>query len=158
MKKRNFENKAGKTGFFAMLLALVGISATSCWPVCMYGTPSAEWSVKGKVIDEAGEPVPGLQVALGNRVDNEPGVIYDENYYPLDTLKTGPDGTYQIVRNGFPLSQLQVDVKDIDGEANGGEFQDVTLVVKDFQFEDGDGAWYSGHADINVPDIVVKKK
>jgi len=51
-----------------------------------------------------------------------------------------------------------VEVKDIDGEANGGEFHDASVIVKDFKFEDGDGAWYSGHADINVPDIIVYKK
>ena len=158
MKKCNQRKRTKKSGFFAMLLALVGIGTTSCWPVCMYGTPSAEWSVKGKVIDDAGRPVPGLQVALGNRVDNEPGVIYDQNYWPLDTLTTGPDGVYQVNSSGFPLSKLQVDVKDIDGEANGGEFADAAVIISDFKFEGGDGAWYDGHADINVPDIVVKKK
>lgn len=49
-------------------------------------------------------------------------------------------------------------MKDIDGEANGGEFADAAVIISDFKFEGGDGAWYDGHADINVPDIVVKKK
>jgi len=162
MKARNHRIRTrirpGKTGLLATLLALVGLGATSCWQICMYGSPTAEWKVKGKVVDEAGNPVPGLQVALGNRVDNEPGVIYDKNYWPLDTLQTGPDGVYEVHSGGFPLSKLQVDVKDIDGEANGGEFQDASLVVTDFQFKDGDGSWYEGVADINVPDITVKKK
>ena len=158
MKKHKSHIRKERSGLFALLLALVGIGTTGCWQICMYGTPSAEWAVKGKVIDESGKPVPGLQVALGNRMDNEPGVIYDQNYWPLDTLKTDPDGVYQVVSSGFPLSKLQVDVTDIDGEANGGEFNDVTLVISDFTFEDGKGAWYAGRADINVPDIVVKKK
>ena len=158
MKKHKSHIRKERSGLFTLLLALVGIGTTGCWQICMYGTPSAEWAVKGKVIDESGKPVPGLQVALGNRMDNEPGVIYDQNYWPLDTLKTGPDGVYQVVSSGFPLSKLQVDVTDIDGEANGGEFNDVTLVISDFTFEDGKGAWYAGRADINVPDIVVKKK
>lgn len=156
MKTHKSHTRKEKGGFFALLLALVGISMTGC--VCMYGSPTADWAVKGKVIDENGQPVPGLQVALGNRMDNEPGVIYDENYWPLDTLQTGPDGVYQVVSSGFPLSKLQIDVKDIDGEANGGEFYDATLVISDFKFEEGKGPWYSGHADIQVPDIVVKKK
>ena len=157
MKSRNHRIRPRKTGLFATLLALVGIGATSCWPVCMYGTPSANWTVKGKVIDETGNPVPGLQVVLGNRFDNEPGVIYDQNYWPLDTLQTGPDGIYQIRSGGFPLSKLQIDVKDIDGPDNGGEFGDASIVVSDFTYKGGDG-WYEGSAGINVPDIIVKKK
>lgn len=140
-----------------MLLALLGLSATGCIIPCMYGTPHADWTVKGKVVDENGAGVSGLQVILGNRYENTAQVIYDENYWPLDTLTTGSDGTYNVEQNGFPINQLQVDIKDIDGEAGGGEFADVTLIVKDFQFEDGKG-WYSGHAEINVPDIIVKKK
>ena len=158
MKRHKFMKRKEKGGFFALLLALVGIGSTGCWQVCMYGSPTAEWSVKGKVIDEAGKPVPGLQVVLGNRTDNEPGVIYDQNYWPLDTLKTGPDGVYQVTDQGFPLSKLQVDVTDVDGAANGGEFNSASVVVSDFKFKNGDGAWYSGHADIAIPDIVVKKK
>ena len=76
---------------------------------------------------------------------------------PLDTLYTGMDGTYHTEEHGFPLNQLQVDIHDVDGPAEGGEFTDVTLIIKDFEFEGGKG-WYSGHAEINVPDIIVKKK
>jgi len=144
-------------GFFALLLSLIGLGTTGCAP-CMYGTPSADWSVKGRVVDETGRPVSGLQVVLGNRTDNEPGVIYDTNYWPLDTLQTASDGVYQILSSGFPLSKLQIDVHDIDGDANGGEFADASIVINDFKFKEGDGVWYSGHADINVPDIIVKKK
>lgn len=147
------------TGFISLLLALLGLGTTGCifFPV-MYGSPSAEWSVKGKVVDESGKSVPGLQVVLINHYENSASVIYDQNDWPLDTLRTGTDGSYEAARHGFPLQQLKVEVKDIDGEANGGEFHDASVIVKDFKFEDGDGAWYSGHADINVPDIIVYKK
>ncbi len=154
---KSFPSK--KSGFFTLLLGLLGFSVTSCFITPdMYGCPTAEWKVKGKVVDETGQGVPGLQVALGNRTDNETGVIYDQNYWPLDTLQTGPDGIYEVQSGGFPFSKLQIDVKDIDGEANGGEFQDASLVVTDFKFKGGDGSWYSGVADINVPDIIIKKK
>lgn len=147
----------GKTGFISMLLAVFGLSASSCIP-CMYGSPTADWTVKGKVIDEQGKGVPGLQVILGNRYEDSAEVIYDQNYWPLDTLTTGTDGMYGVDRGGFPINRLQVDIHDIDGEENGGEYADVTLIIKDFEFKDGDRSWYEGHAEINVPDIVVKKK
>ena len=145
-----------KSSFFSMLLALLGVGASSCIFItpCMYGSPRAEWSVKGKVVDAAGKPVPGLQVVLGNRY----GANYDQEYWPLDTLQTGPDGVYQVQSGGFPLSKLQVDVHDIDGPDNGGEFLDAMVYVTDFKFENGDGAWYSGSAEINVPDITVTRK
>ena len=95
---------------------------------------------------------------LNNHFQNNQDVIYDQNDWPLDTLKTRSDGTYEIEQDGFPIQQLKVEVEDIDGEAGGGEFQKATLVVRDIQYKGGDKAWYSGHADINVPDIVVHKK
>ena len=58
MKTHKSHTRKEKGGFFALLLALVGISTTGC--VCMYGSPTADWAVKGKVIDENGQPVPGL--------------------------------------------------------------------------------------------------
>lgn len=148
-----------KNSFFSLLLGLLGLSATSCIiPIpSMYGSPNAQWSVKGRVIDEDGRGVPGLQVALGNQIENEPGIIYDQNYWPLDTLRTDTDGVYQVHSGGFPLSNLQIDVKDVDGEANGGDFADVSLLVREIEFEGGKG-WYEGNAEINVPDIIIKKK
>lgn len=140
-----------------MLLALLGVSATSCIFPCEYGTPSADWTVKGKVVDEAGKPVAGLQVVLGNQYENSEQVIYDQNYWPLDTLQTGTDGIYMADQRGFPLNYLRIDVQDIDGEAGGGEFADASLIVRDFEYKDGKG-WYEGHAEINVPDIIVHKK
>lgn len=148
-----------KSSFFSMLLALLGVGASSCifLTPCMYGSPSADWSVKGRVLDENGKRVPGLQVILGSRYENSENVIYDQNYFPLDTLYTGMDGSYHMEGHGFPLNQLQVDIHDVDGPSEGGEFTDVTLIIKDFEFEGGKG-WYSGHAEINIPDIIVKKK
>ena len=140
-----------------MLLALLGLGTTGCIIPCMYGSPTADWTVKGKVINESGEPVPGLQVVLNNHYENSEDVIYDQNDWPLDTLLTGTDGVYTVDQGGFPLQQLKVDVMDIDGEAGGGEYADVSLIIKDFKFEDGKG-WYEGHAEINVPDIIVHKK
>ena len=151
MKARNHRTHPRKAGFFALLLSLVGLGTTSCWQVCMYGSPCAEWTVKGKVVNEAGEPISGLQVALGNRTDSD-------YYYPLDTLRTGSDGVFELISGGNPISHLQVDVNDIDGEEGGGAFRDTSLVISDLKYKDGDGDWYVGHVEIEVPDITLKKK
>ena len=143
------------TGFLSILLTFFGLGATSC--VVMYGSPTADWSVKGKVVDETGKCIPDLQVVLTNHFPNTSEVIYDQNDWPMDTLRTGTDGSYGVEGRGFPLSQLKVEVQDVDGEANGGTFADVTLVIKNFEYKDGKG-WYEGHAEITVPDIVAKKQ
>ena len=149
-------NKPRQTGILPILLALFGLVASSCMRI-MYGSPYADWSVKGKVVDENHNPVGGLQVALGNRFQNSPSVIYDVNYEPLDTLQTATDGTYELRRSSFPIQQLEIHVQDIDGEKNGGEFEEAGLLVKKIEYTGAKG-WYEGHADIEVPDIIVKKK
>lgn len=142
--------KKGKhhQGLFALLLGLVGVGTSGCWQVCMYGSPCAEWEVKGKVVDEAGAPISGLQVVLGNRTNGD-------FYYSLDTLQTNAEGIYQIASGGAPISNLQVDVHDIDGDQHGA-FRDTTVVVRDLQYDEGDGAWYIGRVAIDVPDITLK--
>lgn len=156
---RNKSRLSHRTGLFSLLLGLLGLGTTGCIQPCMYGSPTANYSVKGKVIDENGKPIPGLQIVLAHRYDNTDAVIYDENYWPIDTLQTGTDGIYHLeTQTGFPISKLQVDVHDIDGEANGGTFNDAALVVKDIDYTGGDGSWYEGYAEIKIPDIILKKK
>ena len=153
-------------GFFALLLALLGIGGCSeinneddpFKGMSMYGTPSAQYSVKGKVTDEKGKAIQGLQVILANRYYNSSSVIYDQHYFPIDTLTTDSSGSFQFESGKvFPIQNLQVDVNDIDGAAGGGEFQSATTVVKDIQYKGGSG-WYSGKADIKVPTFKLKKK
>ncbi len=154
-------NKPKRLGFFAMLLALLGIGGCSeingINNMAMYGTPTADWSVKGKVLDPDGKPVAGIQVILGNHFEDGPGVIYDNHYIPIDTVNTGVDGSFSYQKHGFPIEHLQIDTHDIDGEAGGGEFQDATILVRNIEYKDKKG-WYVGKADISVPDIKLKKK
>ena len=155
-------HKPKRLGFFAMLLALLGIG--SCSEInnnnmAMYGTPAADWSVKGKVLDPDGKPIAGIQVILGKHSEDSPSVIWDVHYRPIDTLVTGADGSYSYQQHGFPLEHLQIDTRDIDGTAGGGEFQDATLLIRNIEYKDPDyDGWYVGKADIAAPDIKLKKK
>ena len=158
MKTRNNRHKPRKTGLFAILLSLVGLGSVGCYGPLMYGTPSADFSVKGKVTDESGRPIPDLQVIIGRRYYSSTSVIYNQTYFPIDTIKTGSDGIYRMNAEGeFPPENLQVDVNDIDGEAGGGQFESASVVVKDIEYKGGSG-WYEGEANIEVPDIKLKKK
>jgi len=157
MSMRKLFNNPHHAGFISLLLALLGLGSTGCYMPLMYGTPNADWRVKGKVVDEDNHPISGLQVVLGNRFENSADVIYDVNYSPLDTLLTAGDGSYCLERNSFPVNLLDIHIQDIDGDLNGGEFEDAHLVIRDISYDGGKG-WYEGHADIDVPDIILKKK
>ena len=166
MKKNAAFRKPRRLGFFTLLLALLGIS--SCGEInneddpfnqlLMYGTPSAQYSVKGKVTDEKGEAIQGLQVILGKRYYDDSSVIWDQHYFPIDTLTTDSNGVYQYDSGTvFPIENLQIDVNDIDGTAGGGEFNSATTVVKNIEYKGG-SSWYLGKADIKVPTFKLKKK
>lgn len=70
-------------------------------------------------------------------------------------------GTYLIEMNDSPYTTIQVNVKDIDGAANGGEFASDSLrnstyvFIKDKKDKD---SWSIGTADITMPDIKLKKQ
>ena len=146
-----------RTGFISLLLALIGIGTSSCIGPTMYGTPHAEFEIKGKVVSEDGKAVESIQVVLPEKQISGNGVIYDQEFIPIDTLYSNSIGEFQMERSIFPARNLQIDFHDIDGEKNLGEFEDVTLVYKDIEYEGGKG-WYSGKAEITVPEVILKKK
>lgn len=58
-------------------LAMLGLASRSKVSgedpmLCMYGTPSASYNVKGKVVDaETGAPVPGIQVVTEEYINGQ---------------------------------------------------------------------------------------
>ncbi len=111
------------------LLVLLGFSAASCdgsEKLVMYGTPTANYKIKGKVVDSAAPTVgiPGIRI-----------ILKAKSYRP-DTLYSASDGTflYQAVRDLGPTSELPVRLEDVDGAANGS-YQTREL---DLEFEAAD--------------------
>ena len=88
-----------------MLLALLGFSA-GCEDemTAEYGCPFATYSVKGKVTDEAGAPIPGIRVSL----DRE----YDYKY-------TDSDGRFAFVNHNTSFVPETLRAEDVDGPENG---------------------------------------
>lgn len=102
----------------AMLFGLLGFSSCSDdedEPICMYGTPTADYIVKGTVTDEAGNPIMGI------------------NIYPSGTLtpaKTDAEGRFKTDNLSYGGPYIFVDP---DGDANGGRFETDTLHYNDFK-------------------------
>lgn len=135
-----------------LLLALLGFS-TACEklkneekPYAMYGTPRADFRARGKVTDNEGNPIRGIQVR--NEAYSDKGIL------------TAEDGSYDISGSMF-TSQVQLTFTDIDGPANGGEFAAREVDVKFTEADrtgKGDGSWYTGSFAREEVDVTLEEK
>ena len=118
----------------AWLLCLIGFGGTvACSPGMVadeYGSPYASYEVKGKVTDQQGEPIPGIQVTC-DAISMEPAY-------------TDTDGAFHMSGDGFPREKVEVEFKDVDGEENGGVFAGKTIAAQAVHVQDGDGNWDFG--------------
>lgn len=131
----------------AGLLTLLGLSTISCGGECEYGSPYTSYEIKGKVVNEKGTAIPDMQVIIpAPDADNE-----EDQFMYRDTLLTNSTGEFnkQLEVGSFGEDvTFKIATKDIDGEANGGLFEDTVTEVA-FKKEDlkgGDGNWYAGNA------------
>lgn len=126
-----------------VMLGLLGISAVSACNedptppdvVAEYGVPHADYVVRGKVTDEAGTPIKGIQVS---------SLAGNEYHRQCDTVYTDDDGGYEIRRTiDFLGREVDVRYEDVDGYENGGLFMTEDRKVALEKQEDGSG-WYDG--------------
>ena len=132
-----------KNWLYVTLAGLLGIhlSCTKNPMACEYGTPEATYRVLGKVSDEEGKPIEGIQVAMyGSKVT------------------TNGNGAYNVSRRVIPYDTMMVEYCDIDDTVNG-LYADTSVVVsfREATYIGGDGGWYSGTATV-VQDVKLKKK
>ena len=150
----------------AVLTALLSMLGFSCsldepdeygsTPV-EYGTPHADYILKGTVTDEAGTPIKGIKTSL-KEIDKDDTGTY---VFGIDSMQTNESGNYQLKNRGMPYdNRKKLVVEDIDGEANGGEFLNDTLDIdydKAVKIEEGDHHWYVGKYEV-ATDVRLKKK
>ena len=105
-----------------------------------YGLPIVEFSVKGRVVDADENPIPNIEVTWGN--------MYGK-------AVTAEDGTFHYKNNdmGFEMTDVVLTFTDVDGEANGGDFETEDVQVPLVQTTPGDGNWDCG--DYSAEDVVV---
>lgn len=110
-------------------------------PVVEYGTPTADFIIKGKVTSVSTEkPIKNIRV-----------IVTDRNYvrYGLDTVYTDENGEYEAKFKDIPslAEPFKVAVSDIDGAKNDGLFKSDTIKVqfsKVDKTKKGSGSWYEG--------------
>ena len=148
--------------FLLTILGLIGF-LTGCSlinpPLVEYGTPHAEYEIKGTVTDSlTAAPVQNARIII-SQTHNEGDLIAPR----IDTLalkETDSNGKYDIQFQDFPLDGItfQVTVVDIDGTANGGDFvsQEKDVMFKQSDLTGGK-SWYDGKG-VKVIDFKLKKK
>lgn len=134
-------------------LSILGFTlpVVGCVPV-MYGSPSTTYEVKGKVLDNKGNPINGIKIALQDDAT-------DPNPYQIAESQSLENGDYKIRNTISPQSKLYLSVEDIDGAENGGEFEEQTIEL-DFSKVEATGdkdAWYNGTKSIEKY-IVMQEK
>ena len=116
----------------------------------MYGQPYASFKAFGTVKDKSGKPVEGIRVAVRLTIPSSSEV--------KDTVYTDSKGEYLLKTQSFNgPSSVRIVFEDIDGAANGGEFEkaEATPAVK--QTKKGDGSWNKGAFEAKA-DVKMNKK
>lgn len=112
--------------------------------MAMYGTPNADYDINIRITDEDGHAIPGIEVTPEAQFNTKHA--YSDNN---GVVKTSYNGMY-----------LEMEIKDVDGEDNGGEFESVTVTEKGLKLEKktkGDG-WYRGRFDVTGTVSMSHKK
>lgn len=120
------------------LLTLLGFSnCTIIEPKDEYGSPSATFKVNGKVSDKVTtRAIQGIKVVMQG-----------------DSTLTNSEGRFTVSQVSFPNNQdFVIQFKDLDGSANGGQFQpkDTLVEFKDPEFTNGDDSWYQGETSMEL--------
>lgn len=130
----------------------------------MYGVPQMDFEVKGRVTDEQGKPIKGMQVILVNQtVDISPEYFQEDNPYVQDYIRnysdtTNAEGRFETQTRDVPVETQRVLVRDIDGNKNG-HYENQMIEVKftsEDQTEQG-SKWYQGKRSKEV-NITMEKK
>lgn len=130
----------------------------------MYGVPTVNYVLKGRVVDAKGAPVKGAQVVLlNNNVDIEPGSMpqtdYVRNYVRRSSDTTADDGTFRCATTDMPERDMRVLVRDIDGAKNGTIKESMVEVsYKDAKVEGERRGMLIGTAEKEVTVTVDVKK
>ena len=143
----------------ATLIGLLGFSACSEneeEPPCMYGSPTADYIIKGDITDESGNPIQGVQVSV---YQGEYEYMYEnKNPQPL-TGSTNSTGGFKFDTLKRWGSYTILITRDTDGAANCGEFINDTIKNNRYeltQLKEGE-VWYRGLYEIKT-NIKLKKK
>ena len=135
------------------ILSLLGL-ATACskhhdegGEVCMYGTPTVTFSVKGHVTDEKGQPIEGIRVSVQ---------LYKATF--TDAQGQFAFKKQQMIGMSSDRFIEELEFRDVDGEANGS-FENRTVPVAFVRNKEvATSMWYLGDYEASDTDVVLRAK
>ena len=145
----------------AGIISLLGFAGCDIVGVEEYGTPHADYTVKGSVVNKAtGKPIEGIRVQYASEPKAQ--LMYGTiptPYTPKASVLTNAKGEFKLTHRFYAgdwqmidnVPILPVAVDDIDGEKNG-LFQSEYIQV-DFSEAKRSGkskSWYNGEYTVNV--------
>lgn len=123
--------------------------------VTVYGVPTVDFAVKGRVVDSKGKSVPGIQVTLINSdidPDNLPETPHWKEQMSRVSDTTDMEGNFNVHTTDRPWETVRLMVRDIDGKKNGS--YENQLVSPDFgELEQGNkpvSSWKLGEKTAEV--------
>ena len=125
----------------ASIFACFGVSSIK-QVMCMYGVPSGEFQISGRVENLKSKPVRKIEVEVQDMKGNSLGVT-----------TTAKDGTFQIGYQGWPHNEVYLISRDVDGWRNGAYQSDTTHVKLDYP----KNGWNQGKAETKQK-VVLKYK
>ena len=139
--------------FIYFLFVLLGFGTVACDNgsmddvVAEYGCPHINFSLKARVVDEAGKPIEGIEVQTKN---ND---FYADNY-------SDAEGSIDLNVSMWPDTNIDLVFTDVDGAENGGEFEALELNIADKveQVKEGSGSWYEGGYKADLGDVTMTLK
>lgn len=159
-------NKAfikGINWVLAGILTMLGFAGCDIIPGQLeYGTPYADYTVKGTVVDKTtGKPVKGIRMGYGYPVDRYPNdrPILEYGTLPISfelkkQVTTDENGRFNINDRSFTIPDnmpIRVRVEDIDGVENGSfQPQDLYLYASDATHTGKSDGWYGGEYNFTV--------
>lgn len=133
------------------LLGILGFNLAGCEISEEYGTPYATYEFKGRVQDQAGRPIEGIQVECRSLAG------YSAGGYPL--AQTDARGKFEGKTSDMPSTRWTVRFVDIDGPLHGSFADDsVEVTFENSDYKKGKGSWNRGSASKEIPTIVLKEK
>lgn len=101
----------------------------------MYGVPTMDYQIRGRVKDADGKPVKNIRVNMLERgLEATADTIYgDQNnirkYLESNEVRTDSEGRFELKASDLPQEQVRILVRDADGKSNG-QFRNQLLEVK----------------------------
>lgn len=123
------------------ILSCFGVSSSD-QVMAMYGVPSGEFQVSGRVKNLKSKPIRNIEVE-----------VQDVHNKTLGVATTTKDGAFEVDYKGWPHQTVCVIAQDVDGRRNGAYQSDTILVNLDYPKQ----GWNQGKAKVDR-NITLKYK